>query len=111
MLRDRLVRELKKVTSKKSGDEGPVYVSSWPYYNIISFLGPTVKHRRYVTYIYWIAGLNGFAIIVITGLIAISVCQNTLVRRPLGQIPLLQMPLKWQSLLQYQRSMKFIFLS
>ena len=38
LLRDKFVRELKKVKEKKSGDPGPAYVSCWPYYKNILFL-------------------------------------------------------------------------
>ena len=31
-IRDRFVRELKKVKTRKSGDAGPVYVPSWPLF-------------------------------------------------------------------------------
>ena len=45
-LRDKFVRENKKVTKRKSGEEGPCYVSNWPLYNIMLFIGDTVKHRE-----------------------------------------------------------------
>ena len=34
-LRDKFVREIKKVKEKKSGDPGPSYVSCWPLYDMI----------------------------------------------------------------------------
>lgn len=45
-LRDKFVRENKNVTKRKSGEEGPCYVSNWPLYNIMLFIGDTVKHRE-----------------------------------------------------------------
>ena len=44
-LRDRFVRELKKVTAKKSGDGAPAYVPTWPLYGVLQFLTDHVKHR------------------------------------------------------------------
>ena len=43
MLRDRFVRELKK---KKSGDAGPIVVSSWPLFDVMVFISDSVKHKR-----------------------------------------------------------------
>ena len=45
LLRDKFVRELKKVKEKKSGGPGPAYVLCWPYYKNILFLQETVKHK------------------------------------------------------------------
>ena len=45
-LRDRYVRELKKVNGGKSGDEGPPYVPTWPLFKVLGFLMDSVKHRR-----------------------------------------------------------------
>ena len=44
-MRDKYVRELKKVKHRKSGDAGPPYVSCWPLFGMMSFLNDTVKHR------------------------------------------------------------------
>ena len=44
--RDRFVRELKKVNGKrKTGTDGPPYVSTWPLYGIMTFISDTIKHR------------------------------------------------------------------
>ena len=40
------MRELKKTKDKRSGDAGPVIVSCWPLFDIMSFIGDTVKHKR-----------------------------------------------------------------
>ena len=45
-MRTTFVRELKKVKKKKSGEEGPAYVSRWPYYSNMLFLADTVRHRE-----------------------------------------------------------------
>ena len=45
-LRDTFVRELKKVKTKKSGDEGPAYISRWPLFSAMMFVADTVKHRQ-----------------------------------------------------------------
>ena len=45
-IRDRFVREAKKAKAKKSGESGPSFVSSWPLYEVMSFVGDTVKHRQ-----------------------------------------------------------------
>ena len=45
-LRDKYVRELKKIKKRVSGDPGPPPTSSWPYFNIMSFLESTIKHRE-----------------------------------------------------------------
>ena len=31
---------------KKGGDAGPVFVSCWPLFEVISFIRDTVKHKR-----------------------------------------------------------------
>ena len=46
MLRDRFVRELKKKKKKKSGDAGPIVVSSWPLFDVMVFISDSVKHKR-----------------------------------------------------------------
>ena len=43
-LRDKFVRELKKL-KPRSGDAGPPAVSSWPLFQVMSFLTDTVKHK------------------------------------------------------------------
>ena len=48
-MRDKFVRELKKVKGGKSGDAGPVYSPSWPLFDSLQFLTDTVKHRKLVT--------------------------------------------------------------
>ena len=42
------MRKLKKVRKKKSGTSGPVYVSHWCFFEVLSFLEDTVKHKQYV---------------------------------------------------------------
>ena len=44
-LRDKFVREMKKVKRRKTGDPGPSYVSCWPLFNVLLFVADTVKHR------------------------------------------------------------------
>ena len=44
-LKDRFVRELKKVKLTKSGDCCPKYVSCWAYFDNMSFLKDSVCHR------------------------------------------------------------------
>ena len=44
-LRDRFVRELKK-TKTKTGQAGPVVISCWPLFNVLSFITDTVRHKR-----------------------------------------------------------------
>ena len=45
-LRDRFVRECKKVSVKRvTGTEGPPYIPTWPYYEEMKFISDTVKHR------------------------------------------------------------------
>ena len=44
-LRDHFVRELRKMKRRKSGDEGPVFKSTWPLFDLLMFLEDTVKHR------------------------------------------------------------------
>lgn len=46
VLRDKFVRECKKVKKRKTGEEGPAYVSYWPYFNQMLFIMDTVKHRE-----------------------------------------------------------------
>ena len=48
VLRDKYVRELKKNKSKKSGDAGPMNVSSWPLFQPMSFLKDTIRHKTFV---------------------------------------------------------------
>ena len=49
-LRDRYVRELKAL-KKPTGTGGPAPVSQWPYFNIMSFIKDTVRHRKYIVII------------------------------------------------------------
>ena len=42
--RDKFVRERKK-KKKPSGDKGPPFVSRWPYFEMLTFLDDTVRHR------------------------------------------------------------------
>ena len=46
MIRDKFVRELRKMKEKKSGDAGPAYVTCWPLFERLLFLQETVRHRR-----------------------------------------------------------------
>ena len=43
-MRDRYVRELKKINGGKSGEEGPSYVSTWPLFKVMRFINDLVKH-------------------------------------------------------------------
>ena len=45
-LRDRYVKELRKVKKRKSGDEGPAYCPRWKLYSCLSFLQDSVRHRE-----------------------------------------------------------------
>ena len=45
-LRDKFVREVKKVKGGKSGDAGPQYTPTWPLYRLLEFLLSTIKHRQ-----------------------------------------------------------------
>ena len=45
-LRDKFVREKKKTKSMRSGDSGPPYSSLWEYFEVLSFLLDTIKHRQ-----------------------------------------------------------------
>ena len=47
-IRDRYVRELKRVKRRKSGDgAGDVYTPTWSLYNLLSFfLNKSVRHRQ-----------------------------------------------------------------
>ena len=47
-MRDKFVRELKKVKGGKSGDAGPAYSPTWPLFDVLLFLTDTVKHRKLV---------------------------------------------------------------
>ena len=47
-LRDKYVRELRRTRDRRKGDEGPPYVSTWPLYQLLSFLEETVRHRKYL---------------------------------------------------------------
>ena len=42
------MRELKKTKDKRSGDAGPVVVSCWPLFELMSFITDTVKHKKLV---------------------------------------------------------------
>ena len=44
-LRDKFVREVKKVKKRKSGDSGPPYASTWPLFSMMLFLADSIKHR------------------------------------------------------------------
>ena len=46
LIRDKFVRELKKTKKGKSGDKGPPPNSTWVLFDIMSFVGDTVKHKR-----------------------------------------------------------------
>lgn len=67
-LRDKFVKELRKVRTRKSGDEGPPYVSPWKLYGILTFLTDSVKHRStfmsitLYKYVYILAYLFGACI-------------------------------------------------
>lgn len=41
-LRDKFIKELKKVRKHRTGDEGPPSRSSWPYFDVLKFLEDTV---------------------------------------------------------------------
>ena len=45
-LRDKFVRETKKTKKKKSGDKGPIVVSSWPLFDVMFFFNDTIRHRK-----------------------------------------------------------------
>ena len=45
-LRDKYVKELKKVKGKRSGDAGPGYTSSWRLFSVMEFLRDSVKQRQ-----------------------------------------------------------------
>ena len=45
-LRDTFVRELRKTKGKKSGEKVPKYTSRWPYFEVLTFLTDTVRHRQ-----------------------------------------------------------------
>ena len=45
-LRDKFVREYKKVKGGKSGDCLPRYIPTWPLFNLMEFLSDSVQHRR-----------------------------------------------------------------
>ena len=47
-MRDKFVREVKKVKEGKSGDAGPAYSPRWPLFDSLQFLTNTVKHRKLV---------------------------------------------------------------
>ena len=47
-LRDQFVRELKRRKKVKSGDQGPQYISRWPFFEVMKFVSDTVRHREYV---------------------------------------------------------------
>ena len=44
-LRDRFVREIRKIKKRVSGEEGPPATSSWKFFTVLSFLEDTVQHR------------------------------------------------------------------
>ena len=45
-LRDHIVREFKKTKKKPTGSKGPPYVSRWPYFECMTFLMDSVRHRE-----------------------------------------------------------------
>ena len=47
-MRDKFVRELKKVKGGECGDAGPAYSPSWPLFDSLQFLTDTVKHMKLV---------------------------------------------------------------
>ena len=47
-LRDKFVREVKKIKRGKSGDAGLKYTPTWPLFPLMEFIGDTIKHRRSV---------------------------------------------------------------
>ena len=47
-LRDKYIRELKKVKGKRSGDAGPGYTSALRLYCVMEFYRDFVKHRQQV---------------------------------------------------------------
>ena len=42
-MRDHFVRELKK--KKPSGGKGPAFVLHWPFFEMLTFLNDTFRHR------------------------------------------------------------------
>ena len=44
-LRDHFVREVKKKKKKPSGGKRPAFVSRWPFFEMLTFLNDTVRHR------------------------------------------------------------------
>ena len=44
-LRDHFARELKN-KKKPSGENGPAFVSRWPYFEMLMFLTDAVQHRE-----------------------------------------------------------------
>ena len=48
-LRDKFVRELKKVKGGKSGDAGPPYKPTWLLFGLMEFLMSTIQHRQLVS--------------------------------------------------------------
>ena len=48
VLSDKFVRELKKGKKNKPGDAGPPVVSTWDLFDVMSFVGDTVKHKMYI---------------------------------------------------------------
>ena len=46
LIRDKYVRELRKVKDIKSGDAGPSYTSCWPHFASLAFLQDTVRHGK-----------------------------------------------------------------
>ena len=45
-LRDKFVRELKKVKHRVTGEEGPPYMPSREFFDVLLFLTESVKHRQ-----------------------------------------------------------------
>ena len=45
-LRDQFVRELRRYKKVRSGDQGPQYISRWPFFEVMKFFSDTVRHRE-----------------------------------------------------------------
>ena len=45
-IRNRYVRETKKVKERRSGDPGPPYTPVWELYDMLTFLKDQIKHRK-----------------------------------------------------------------
>ena len=47
-LQDKFVRELNKTPKKKSGNAGPVTISSWTLFDVMSLLSDSVRHTKFI---------------------------------------------------------------